>query len=521
MLLKLYIVLIIHLVFSIYVLAQSASDTTKYIRHIIISRENVFPDSIQAESFLYEGANSLHTITKESVIRNELLFEEGDIYDAELVEQTERKLRGIGYLGDSKILSNQIQKDSVDIYVHTTDQWSLVPSYLISSGGGLTEVSGSLTEFNLLGFGKQLSTEATWVSDEGLTWDFSYSDPQFFGTKWSSYASYTTGPFITGGYLSFDHPYFSPDSKWAGGIGGTYYNQTQRIFNEGVEVSRVRLVTKSAVAYVSNSMGKRFKKLRTRILFSYEDRDFSGLGDQTTTPVPQDELTYSTFVSFTLQGHSFAKDTTINRFIRTEDFTLGRTTTLTVGRAGFPIPKGKKRWDLVVQHRQRFRLSRGHYLFLTAGYETEFYRNTIFHFFTRYFQKIFWHQTLAFNFELKVARELEESSQFLLGGDSGLRGYTARAFNGDKKFIMNLESRIFTGLKLFTVAMGGILFIDGGYAWPRNQSIDFSDLNYSAGFGFRFVFTKFPGSPIARIDFGYPINTGGGFGIALGVGQHF
>ena len=76
-------------------------------------------------------------------------------------------------------------------------------------------------------------------------------------------------------------------------------------------------------------------------------------------------------------------------------------------------------------------------------------------------------------------------------------------------------------IKLFTVAMGGVIFFDGGYAWPRDRSIDFADLNYSIGFGFRFGFTKFPGSPIARIDFGYPINTGGGLGIVLGIGQHF
>ena len=81
MVLRCYIIFILQLFFSICIYAQSDSDTTKYIRHIIIARENVFPDSIQSESFLFEGANTLHTITKESVIRNELLFEEGDIYD--------------------------------------------------------------------------------------------------------------------------------------------------------------------------------------------------------------------------------------------------------------------------------------------------------------------------------------------------------------------------------------------------------------------------------------------------------
>ena len=86
---------------------------------------------------------------------------------------------------------------------------------------------------------------------------------------------------------------------------------------------------------------------------------------------------------------------------------------------------------------------------------------------------------------------------------------------------MNLESRIFPSINILTVELGGVVFFDAGHVWKREQSIDFADLNYSVGVGFRRGFTKAPGSPISRIGFGYPIGRGGGFGIALGVGQQF
>jgi hypothetical protein len=63
--------------------------------------------------------------------------------------------------------------------------------------------------------------------------------------------------------------------------------------------------------------------------------------------------------------------------------------------------------------------------------------------------------------------------------------------------------------------------VDSGYAWRRFESLDFNDLRYSTGFGFRFGFIKTPGETVARMDFGWPINQTGGMQITFGVGQHF
>jgi len=115
---------------------------------------------------------------------------------------------------------------------------------------------------------------------------------------------------------------------------------------------------------------------------------------------------------------------------------------------------------------------------------------------------------------------LEASRQFLLGGDSGLRGYRAREFAGNRSLVLNFEDRLFSGVNILTIALGGVVFMDAGYAWPQSQRLDLGDLRYSIGAGLRMGYTKSPRSSVGRIDFALPLN-GGGFGVVVGVDQIF
>jgi outer membrane protein assembly factor BamA len=138
----------------------------------------------------------------------------------------------------------------------------------------------------------------------------------------------------------------------------------------------------------------------------------------------------------------------------------------------------------------------------------------------QYYHRISRLNTLAFNAAFLHGKGLEEGRQFILGGETGLRGYPARQFNGNKRFLVNLENRLFSSLQVFTVAIGGVLFADAGHVWPRGAAIDFGALHYSTGLGLRLGFTRLPNSDIARLDFAWRLNDGG-FGVSIGYGQHF
>jgi hemolysin activation/secretion protein len=153
-------------------------------------------------------------------------------------------------------------------------------------------------------------------------------------------------------------------------------------------------------------------------------------------------------------------------------------------------------------------------------------RNTIVLASARYYRKFSKH-TVATRFATKLGYELDETRQFTLGADSGLRGYPARQFTGEKLVLMNLEDRQFWGKYSIgpAIDLGTVVFVDAGNAWKEEEDIDLAELNWSTGFGFRIGFSNLPKQPIFRIDFGWVLsdvdNMDDTFAVTIGQEQQF
>ncbi|HEX9654823.1 MAG TPA: BamA/TamA family outer membrane protein [bacterium] len=488
------------------------------IRSIAFKRLDVFPEITGKPAFLYHWANTLHIVTRERVIQKTLLFKAGDVLDPELLEESERKLRQLSYLGDAKISIENQDTDSVDIKVVTRDQWSTVLSLILSRGGGRTVLGGALEEFNLLGYGKQIYSEVN-HEPEGITYRARYRDPQLLDSRWTTQENLISGPFIKVFAGQVVRPFYALDTRWAGGIFGDLTDETIRLFSRGEEVSRLRLQSASAQVLVGRALGGRFNKTRVQLSYRYQNRDFSDFGELTSTPLPDDELLHTITSTLSLENVSFVEEKQLDNFQRTEDITLGNLTTISVGRSGLPIPEGVKRFEVSLRRREAQRFFGKHYVVAIAAVQSLFDKDTIASLRLQYYNKAFPSQTVALNFEFDYGIDLETSRQFILGGDTGLRGYPAREFTGDKRLRVNIEDRIFTPINVLTVALGGVLFFDAGTVW--DESVDLSELNYSIGFGIRLGYTRSPNSRVGRIDFAWPLHRGGGFGVAIGVDQQF
>ncbi len=490
----------------------------KIIRSIEITRQDVFPEITGKPAFLYHWANSLHIITRERVIRNMLLFKPGEVFDAELLEESERKLRLLAYLGEAKIFVKNQDADSIDISVVTQDQWSTLVSWILSSGGGRTVLGGALEEFNLLGLGKRVYNEIK-HEPEGFTYTVRYNDPQVLGSRWTTQETFVTGPFLKFFAAQIVRPFYSLDTRWAGGVFGDVSAETIRLFVSGEEVSRLRLESESAQVLVGRALGGRFNKIRLQLSYRFQTRDFSDFGDLTTTPLPDDELVHTVTSTLSFENVSFVEEKQLDNFQRTEDITLGNLTAVSIGRSGLPIPKGVRRFEASFRRREAHRFFEKHYIVAIASLRSLFEKDTIASLRLQYYNKVFRGQTIALNFEFDYGIDLETSRQFILGGDSGLRGYPAREFTGDKRLLLNIEDRIFTPINILTVALGGVLFFDAGTVW--DDSVHLSQLNYSLGLGIRLGYTKSPNSRVGRIDFAWPLHRDGGFGVSIGVDQQF
>jgi hemolysin activation/secretion protein len=161
-------------------------------------------------------------------------------------------------------------------------------------------------------------------------------------------------------------------------------------------------------------------------------------------------------------------------------------------------------------------------LYLGAAVNSEVERNTIVGLNARYY-KNFSRHTISTRFRSNLGYELDSSRQFTLGADSGLRGYPARAFTGDKLALINLEDRQYWGNVSMgpEFALGTIVFVDAGNVWKRDEDIDLDKLNWSTGFGFRIGMTNLPRQPIVRIDLGWALTGEDNYELTMGAEQHF
>ena len=506
------------------VFAQPAPDgETRRIREIRLFISDVYSEEEAQESSLAKYVNKYHITTRESVIRNQILFKEGDVLDKDLVEQSERKLRRFQFLNKAQIEVVPVDDQRVDIEIRTQDAWSLVPGLNFGGGGDLYTINVLMQELNLFGTGKKAFVEGIYESDlDDWTFRLGYRDPQVFNSRWVGSVTYTTGPLTESFFVAASRPLYSIDAKWS--FGGHVYTADQiiRRFENGDESSRFEKDQITVHGFVKRSFGERFKKTNVKFSVGYLKKDFSPLGSATTEPIPEDQanVTPAIKISKTSTG-SFKEVTYINKMGLTEDIWLGHSYGANVGY-GIPVENGFELWDVGGFYSSSVSFKYKQQLKTVLNLSSEVVRNTIAIASLRYYKKFSWH-TVATRFKLNYGWELDSTRQFTLGADSGLRGYPARQFTGERLMLFNLEDRQFWGDYSLgpKFALGTVVFVDAGNVWKETEDVDLNDLNWSAGAGLRLGWSNLPKQPILRIDFGWGLGGSDDFAVTVGMEQHF
>lgn len=167
---------------------ESAGTTIGNIR---IVNENIFDNNDPRENRkLHRWANALHIKTKPDVVGAQLLFQSGDAYTKQIIEETERLLRSNRYLREAEIVPSNYEQGIVDLDVHTTDVWSLSPSVSFGRGGGKNSGGIGLKEYDLLGRGTTIGF--AYKSDvDRDTIGFRYFDRHVFSSRYQLAVEYT------------------------------------------------------------------------------------------------------------------------------------------------------------------------------------------------------------------------------------------------------------------------------------------------------------------------------------------
>jgi hemolysin activation/secretion protein len=128
-----------------------------------------------------------------------------------------------------------------------------------------------------------------------------------------------------------------------------------------------------------------------------------------------------------------------------------------------------------------------------------------------YFLRGLRYQTLAFHTGFDLGWRIDPAAPLVLGEFNGLRGYGVGQFTGTRRFLLNIEDRVYVWDDLIRLMdVGAVFFYDSGYVWPGSSPVKLSDLKNSVGVGLRVAPSRSAGNNPVRIDLARALNGGQG-----------
>lgn len=477
-------------------------------------RHNVFDLSKPEENnALYRLANRLHTVTRESVLRQQLLFAPDDPYVHRLVAETERILRRNDFLYDARIRPERVRDGKVDIVVETRDLWTLMPGLSVSRSGGENRARVSLSEQNLLGGGAHIKAAYTDDVDREST-SFEYFDANL-GDSWTTLQlrveDNSDGELH---YVKLAQPFYALDTPWSGGIELYESAAETRFYALGNEVAEYREERRFATVFGGWSAGlqdgwvSRYSAGLTIDEAHFgetEAREFRQL-----LPARR-ELAYP-WIGVELIEDRYETSTNRDQIDRTEDFYLGLRAAARIGYASEAFGADRNALLLDLSASRGFGSIDDSALLLSsrlsARSEQGSVVNALWHFNSRYYRPAGDKQLFYMTLSASAGRRLDLDNPLALGGDNGLRGYPLRYQVGEQRLLVSAEYRYFTDWHPFSlVRIGGAVFADVGRTWGDNPAGGGS-LGWlrDVGIGLRFMPTRASGREVIHLDLAFPLD---------------
>lgn len=484
------------------------------IGRIVLQRDNVFDISIPEENnWLYRLANRWHILTRESVIRQQLLFESGDPYVQRLVDESERLLRRNNYLYDAKIRPVRLKDGVVDLQVTTRDLWTLVPGFSVSRSGGENRVRFSLSEQNLLGRGTRVKLVYSDDVDREST-SLEYADNNV-GDSWVSLlARVSDNSDGENQQLQIVRPFYALDSRWSAGFSWLADDAETRFFELGDEVAEYRRDRRFATVFGGRSSGLTGGWVRRYTAgITFDDRKFLETAEgRFPLLLPEDRRLVYPFVGIELLEDRFETSSNRDQIDRTEDFYLGTRATARLGYAGRDFGSDRDAVVVDLAASSAFGSIEDTALFLTTSINGRIERgdavNALWHVDTRYYRQQSEKRVFFMTLAAGLGHDLDLDNLLQLGGDSGLRGYPLRYQVGDKRVLFTIEQRYFTDWYPFRLArVGGAIFADIGRTWGDNPAGG-PPLGWlkDVGIGLRLGPTRASGRDVIHIDLAFPLD---------------
>ena len=460
---------------------------------------------------VYRLANALHIKTRESTLREYLLFRPGQPYLERDARETERILRGLSILRPQS-LSARREGDSVVVRVETRDAWSTSPEFNIESGGGDVFGAVGLVEKNLLGFGKRVAFSYR-EDPSGISRSIGYSDPNVVGSRIHLEIGGGNGSEGARNQFRVGVPFYSESVPLTYGFSFNRSTSVARLYEDNAEVANFDRRVEQTESWFG-----RGRRLGTRVVrvvgsFTTLDRRF---GPSRVEPGAPEEFeggeenldVRRLAVEVSLWRPRFFSKRGIEGLGDVEDFDLGQSVSITTGFSpkffGSTFDEGFVRARIEAGGQLRGAL----FGKILADAETRIRDEpleTILRTEGRAYLQQGPYQTSVIAAYGVAGIQVVRDFQVILGGLNGLRAYPVNALAGQQAWRFNAEHRWLLArdwMQFFS--FGTAAFYDLARTWGPGSA---SELwHQDAGIGLRLSLPRSGLDDVARIDIAWPLS---------------
>lgn len=531
----------------------------KVIEQVVIDASPIIlPGDFPLSRYLpWTFLNRFHMRTRDYILAQELLFQVGQRYRSDLVEESGRNLRGMFILSVARLVAARgSAPDRVVVVVVTKDQWSLRlnSNFNLDGGAGtfrIDSLSFQFTEHNLLGRNKAATFNFAFNPGR-YTVGVSYADPRIWSSRHqlaltaNLYLNRQTSA-LEGGLLSLTagRPLFSLRTRWAWEGNFVFQQSKVRDFNGGdlrqlcyegqpaLRFETAQMPCKDGAERVPNLYGRRYIGASLALSRSFgvlhkvnlsagvqvysvqnyltEDQpaDLSREARQAfSARLPRSEEAAGPYLSLSAFRAEFVRLKNIETFALTEDFRVGPSLDVTLRWASSAFFLPSNFVELSASYGHLFLIGDDLLSFSASGamriqkdvYPGSQLVNQVVGATLRNVSPRFGPFRLHVAGRLRLRSHDLDNGFYTLGSDSGLRGFAPRELSGRSLYAVNAELRSIA-LNLWTLHVGGVLFYDGGDTPDRLQD---GAWRQDVGVGLRVLFPQF-NRGVLRLDLGFPL----------------
>jgi outer membrane protein assembly factor BamA len=502
--------------------AQPLTTTEPSLRisHISIDRREIADQKDSSDQDAVGWlANKLHVLTREQIVRNELLLRESEPFHPGLAEESIRNLRRMGIFDEVHLRVDTVNREATTVLVETRDQLTMNVNVSYKNDGGVKNFSTGFSEDNFLGRAQHVSVSYDYNSlrTDPHGAELRFVERRAFATRWGITVQHKNSEDLLISTVLAERPFFEERASWSAGLYADDGRIRRRTYYNNIQIGQQDILQQNQNVWLVYSAGKK-TKARTGISL-LRTRTESSAG-----PLRRFDNLDLLNVSLGMVHRTWRQEKFLNNIERVEDVPYGIACDFIGGKNFRAFDIGNTGYYFQAGGVVAAEVSEGWYLsslVAYAGYtvisnpsETTLSWSVLTH------TKIFPRHLLVARVGGVIGSAWSPGRQITLGSPSGLRGYGANFVSGNRMLLLNVEDRLRLKVDWWILRFGAAMFADCGTAWNEGSDLARQRFYSSVGFGLRIEKSKQLGSGVIRIDAAFNTHRGG-FSELILTSSHF